>query len=480
MDQDPANPESGKKLWGGRFSGKLDPAAWELNASIGFDRRLARQDVRGSLAWAGALEKAGVLEEKEAAEIRSGLLAVDAEFEKQSFIFQESDEDIHTAVERRLGELIGPLAGKLHTGRSRNDQVATDTRLWLLDHLPMLQAALQDLQRALIERAAGDMDILLPGYTHLQRAQPVLLSHWWLSHFWPLQRDRQRLSELTTRTASLPLGSGALAGTPFPIDREALAEELGFAQASPNSIDAVSERDFVAEFLFACALTGVHLSKMSEAVVLFSSAEFGFFELSDAYATGSSLMPQKKNPDVFELARGRAGTLLGSLTGLMATLKGLPSTYDKDLQEDKVPLFNAYDSLAVLLPVLANAIRTISIHPERMQAKIDASMMATDLADYLVAQGIPFREAHGLAGKAVRLAIQQGKSLEALSAAEFHGLAPELDLRVFETEAFQSVFDPHASVSRRAAAGGTAPQAVRAQLDQASQALKDAALQIGG
>ncbi len=432
MDQDPANPELGKKLWGGRFSGKLDPAAWELNASIGFDRRLARQDVRGSLAWAGALEKAGVLEEKEAAEIRSGLLAVDAEFEKQAFIFQESDEDIHTAVERRLGELIGPLAGKLHTGRSRNDQVATDTRLWLLDHLPMLQAALQDLQRALIERAAGDMDILLPGYTHLQRAQPVLLSHWWLSHFWPLQRDRQRLSELTTRTASLPLGSGALAGTPFPIDREALAEELGFTQVSPNSIDAVSERDFVAEFLFACALTGVHLSKMSEAVVLFSSAEFGFFELSDAYATGSSLMPQKKNPDVFELARGRAGTLLGSLTGLMATLKGLPSTYDKDLQEDKVPLFNAYDSLAVLLPVLANAIRTISIHPERMRAKIDASMMATDLADYLVAQGIPFREAHGLAGKAVRLAIQQGKSLEALSAAEFHSLASELDLQVFE------------------------------------------------
>jgi len=471
-DRIPVNKEMGMKLWGGRFSGKLDPAAWELNASIGFDRRLARQDVRGSLAWAAALEKAGILSKAEASEIRAGLLAVDAEFESQSFVFQDSDEDIHTAVERRLGELIGPLAGKLHTGRSRNDQVATDTRLWLLDYLPDLQAALHDLQSALVERAAGDMDILLPGYTHLQRAQPILLGHWWLSHFWPLQRDRQRLSELAVRTASLPLGSGALAGTPFPIDREALAADLGFAQVSPNSIDAVAERDFAAEFLFACSLIGIHLSKMSEAVILFSSAEFGFFELSDAYATGSSLMPQKKNPDVFELARGRSGTLLGYLTGLMTTLKGLPSTYDKDLQEDKVPLFNAYDSLTALLPVLANAIRTLSLNPERMRAKIDASMMATDLADYLVSQGIPFREAHALTGKAVQLAIQQGKSLDALSAAEFHSLAPELDLQVFDAKAINGVFDPQNSVSRRAAAGGTAPQAVAAQLDQARMALE--------
>ncbi len=459
------------KLWGGRFSDKLDPAAWQLNASIGFDQRLARQDVRGSLAWAGALEKAGVLSQAEASEIRAGLLAVDAEFESQSFLFQDSDEDIHTAVERRLGEHIGPLAGKLHTGRSRNDQVATDTRLWLLDHLPALQAALQDLQRALVERAESDMDILMPGYTHLQRAQPILLSHWWLSHFWPLKRDRQRLSELSVRTASLPLGSGALAGTPFPIDRQALADELGFGQVSPNSIDAVSERDFAAEFLFACALIGVHLSKMSEAIILFSSAEFGFFEISDAYATGSSLMPQKKNPDVFELARGRTGTLLGYLIGLMVTLKGLPSTYDKDLQEDKVPLFNAYDTLILLLPVLANAIRTLHLNPERMREKIDASMMATDLADYLVDQGIPFREAHALTGKAVQLALQQGKSLDALSAPEFHSLAPELNPQVFDDKAFGEVFDPQNSVTRRAASGGTAPQAVAAQLEQARQAL---------
>jgi len=452
-------------LWGGRFSGKLDPAAWELNASLPVDRRLADQDVRGSLAWAGALEKAGVLTPEEGALIRQGLAAVGEELRSGAFVFQGSDEDIHTAVERRLGELIGSLAGKLHTGRSRNDQVATDFRLWLLDSLPALDAALKGMQAALLERAEAGLDTLMPGYTHLQRAQPVLLAHWWLSHFWPLGRDRERLAQAAERAAVLPLGSGALAGAPFQVDRHALAQALGFRLPSPNSIDAVSDRDFAAEFLFCAALCGTHLSRLAEAMVLFSSAEFGFFELSDDYATGSSLMPQKKNPDVFELARGKAGALLGWLTGLLATLKGLPSAYDKDLQEDKAPVFQAYDTLMVLLPVLAGALRTLSVHPERMRAAIDPGMLATDLADYLVAKGLPFRQAHELAGQAVRQAAAQRKALDALSLEEYSAIHP-----AFEGDVF-AVFDPQRSVARRRAYGGTAPQAVRAQIEEARRLL---------
>ena len=452
-------------LWGGRFSGKLDPQAWALNASLGFDRRLAQQDVRGSIAWAQALEKAGVLTHAESTQICVGLETVRGEFERQEFAFQESDEDIHTAVERRLGELIGPIAGKLHTGRSRNDQVATDLRLWLLEAVQDLDSALFGLQTVLVARAEADLNILLPGYTHLQRAQPILLGHWWLSHFWPLQRDRERLLQLRSRTASLPLGSGALAGTSFPVDRMALADDLGFSEPSANSLDAVSDRDFVAEFLFWAALTGIHLSKLAEDVILFSSAEFGFFELSEAFSTGSSLMPQKKNPDVFELARGKAGSLLGYLTGLMATLKGLPSSYDKDLQEDKLPVFNACDTLMGLLPVLAGAVRGMSLHPERMRAAIDPGMLATDLADSLVQKGLPFRQAHNVAGQAVQLAAKLGKPLDALSLQEFQTLDPSIDSNVY------MVFDPLQSIARRNVIGGTAPEAVRIQLQSAKSKL---------
>ncbi len=448
-------------LWGGRFTGKLDPQAWALNASLGFDRRLALQDVRGSLAWAMALEKAGVLTEEERKQICGGLETIRGEFERQDFAFQASDEDIHTAVERRLGEVIGDSAGKLHTGRSRNDQVATDLRLWLLEAIQSLDNAVAGLQTILVDRAESDLEILLPGYTHLQRAQPILLGHWWLSHFWPLQRDRERLMQLCTRTASLPLGSGALAGTSFPVDRQALAADLGFSQPSENSLDAVSDRDFVAEFLFCTALTGSHLSKLSEAIVLFSSAEFGFFELSDAYSTGSSMMPQKKNPDVFELARGKAGTLLGYLTGWMTTLKGLPSTYDKDLQEDKVPVFNAFDTLMAILPVLAGALQTLSLHPERMRTAIDPGMLATDLADYLVRKGLPFRQAHALAGQAVQLAGKFEKPLDKLSMQEFQSLSTLINTDIYD------VFNPQQSVSRRNARGGTASEAVRMQLQNA-------------
>lgn len=452
-------------LWGGRFSEKMDPQAWALNASIAFDRRLVDQDVRSSQAWASSLHRAGVLSAPEYDQIREGLELVLEEFRSGRFRYEESDEDIHTAVERRLGELAGPAAGKLHTGRSRNDQVATDLRLWLLDHLPALEAEVANLQRALVVRAETDMEVLLPGYTHLQRAQPVLLSHWWLSHFWPLQRDRERLAELVGRVAVLPLGSGALAGVPFPVDRESLAAQLGFRRVSPNSIDAVSDRDFVAEFLFWTALVGVHLSRLAESMVLFTSAEFGFFELSEAYATGSSLMPQKKNPDVFELARGKAGTFLGSLAGLLATLKGLPSAYDKDLQEDKLPVFYAYDNLVSLLPVLAGALHTLTVNRERARAGLDPGLLATDLADYLVVRGVPFREAHKTVGRVVGIAVSRGISLDRLSLAELQALHPAF------AEDVHQVFDPLRSVSRRESYGGTAPSAVATQLAEARQLL---------
>jgi argininosuccinate lyase len=454
------------KLWGGRFSQGLDPQAWQLNASIKFDQRLARQDVRGSQAWAEALKKAGLLSAEEHRQVSEGLEAIRSEFEDHRFAFKDSDEDIHTAVERRLQELIGPAAGKLHTGRSRNDQVATDLRLWLLDHLPRLDESLRLLQSALIERAEADLDVVMPGYTHLQRAQPILLSHWWLSHFWPLARDRQRLEELARRTASLPLGAGALAGTPFLIERHALAQALGFERAAENSIDAVADRDFAAEFLFCAALTGVHLSKLAEGIILFSSAEFGYLELPDAYATGSSLMPQKKNPDVFELTRGKAGTLLGYLSGFMGVLKGLPSAYDKDLQEDKVPLFTAFDTLSLLLPVLAKALRGLTIHAEKMKANIAAEMLATDLADYLVEKGIPFREAHELVSRLVGTALENGKALDALSLEEFQETIPQIEADVYQ------VFDVQHSVARRSAFGGTAPEAVREQIRLAKERAK--------
>ncbi len=458
---------AGNTLWGGRFSGGTDPQMWALNASIMTDRRLAFHDIRGSKAWVRALQRAGVLTAAEAQTLLDGLDQVAAEFAQGQFVFAPTDEDIHTAVERRLRELVGDVAGKLHTGRSRNDQVATDFRLWMLDATAHLTAALADLQSALLARAEADFGTVMPGYTHLQQAQPVLLSHWWLSHFWPLQRDRERLAQVRERTAALPLGAAALAGTAYPIDRQALAADLGFRRVIPNSWDAVSDRDFAAEFLFAAALLGVHLSRLAEGVILFSSAEFGFLTLSDAYSTGSSLMPQKKNPDAFELARGKSGALIGALTGLLATLKGLPSAYDKDLQEDKAPVFRAFDDLAALLPVLANALRILTVHRERMAEAIHAATLATDLADFLVKQGVPFREAHHIVGHLVREAEQRGIGLDALPAETYRAAHP-----AFTAEALQSLLSPQASLAHRAVEGGTAPEAVQAQMAMAREVLK--------
>ena len=454
------NLKSEMTLWGGRFSESLDPLAAEFNASTAFDRRLAEVDVRGSTAWARALARAGILTEVEADQLCDGLRRIGEEIGAQRFVFAPTDEDIHTAAERRLGELVGSVAGKLHTGRSRNDQVATDFRLWTLDAIDAVDAHLHNLQGALAARAEADWGVLLPGYTHFQRAQPILLSHWWLSHFWPLARDRERLLQLRARTGVMPLGSGALAGTPFPIDREHLALDLGFDAVSPNSVDAVSDRDFAAEFLFVAALIGVHLSRLAEALILFATSEFGFIELADAFSTGSSLMPQKKNPDVLELTRGKAGTLIGRLAGLLATLKGLPSAYDKDLQEDKPPVFDAADTLAQMIPAMTGAIKSLSAHADRMEAALDPAMLATDLADYLVERGVPFRQAHALVGRAVRRAIDLGVRLDRLPLADLKSISPVIG------EDVAAVFDAQAAVARRKVTGGTGHAAVRKQLEQ--------------
>nr|MBP6179701.1 argininosuccinate lyase [Anaerolineales bacterium] len=335
---------------------------------------------------------------------------------------------------------------------------ATDFRLWMLQAIPELHSAFLNLQSALVEQAELAGETIMPGYTHLQRAQPILLGHWWLSHYWALKRDVERFSDLTKRVSVLPLGSGALAGAPFALDRDALAKSLGFVEISQNSLDAVSDRDFAAEYLFVCSMASVHLSKLAEQIVLYTTAEFGFFELSDAFSTGSSLMPQKKNPDVFELTRGKAGTMIGLLTGLLSTLKGLPSTYDKDLQEDKAPVFAATDTLLSILPVMAAALWTITVKPERMRSAIDSTMMATDLADYLVEKGVPFREAHSLAGKVVRAAGQGNVRMEELPLEAYQAISP-----VFEADVVK-VFDPLESINKRNTVGGTSLQSVKNQI----------------
>jgi argininosuccinate lyase len=448
------------KLWGGRFTGATDPLMEQFQDSIGFDKRLWHADIQGSQAYARGLARIQILTEAEAKEIMAGLDEVAAEWAAGKFVLKPGDEDIHTANERRLTELIGAVAGKLHTGRSRNDQIATDTRLWLRDEIGSLRGHLAQLIGVTLERAADEIDLLMPGYTHLQPAQPVRWSHWLLSHAWMWQRDMQRLDDLLVRVNMLPLGSGALAGHPFAIDRHALAADLGFAGVTPNSLDGVSDRDFIAEFLFWAGLTMVHLSRLGEDLIIFSSREFGFVTLADAYSTGSSLMPQKKNPDALELLRGKAGRVAGDLTGLLMTLKGLPSTYNKDLQEDKEPLFDAVDTLSSALQIACGVISTLTPNVQRLRAALASEMLATDLAEYLVRKGVPFRETHHIAGAAVALAEQRGVELAALTVTDLQGLHPAFD------EDVTQVWDFEQSVERRDAEGGTSRRAVLAQIAQ--------------
>jgi argininosuccinate lyase len=453
------------KLWGGRFKEETDTLMWQFNASIGFDRRLCAADVRGSIAYAKALAVAGLIDDVERDALVEGLEAVGAEFKAETFAFQPGDEDIHTAVERRLGELIGPVAGKLHTGRSRNDQVTTDLRLYLLDEMASLREALVELQTAIVGKAEAHLDVVMPGYTHLQQAQPLLFSHWLMSFFWKFQRDRERLTGVVRRTLVLPLGSGALAGHPLGIDRQALAADLGFSAVTENSVDAVSDRDYVVEFLAWAALVQIHLSGLAEDIVLWVSREFGFLQVDEAYSTGSSIMPQKKNPDSLELMRGKSGRVVGHLVGLLTTLKGLPSAYNKDLQEDKEAVFDVMDTLKMELPVAGGVIRTLKVDSARMAAALDDALLATDVAEYLVRRGVPFRESHHLVGQAVRRAEELGVSLKHLSLAEYQAIDPAFADDVY------AVFDFQRSVEARDTEGGTAPTAVQIQIERARAVL---------
>jgi len=452
------------KLWGGRFGTPSASALDALNHSIRVDFRLWPHDVRLSKAWAVALWNAGVLTLDESARMEQGLDAVAARLAAGASP-AASDEDVHTMIDRLLHEEIGELASKLHTGRSRNDQVATATRLWCMDASAALDTAVRALQQVLLEHAAAHEADLMPAYTHLQRAQPVSVAHWLLAHFWPLERDRARVAHAARSASVLPLGSGAVAGCAFPISRVLLKESLGFAALSPNSIDAVGDRDFVADLLYAVALLGSHLSRLAEDLILFGSSEFGFVKFGDAYTTGSSMMPQKRNPDALELARGAGARMLGDLTTLLATLKGLPSGYNKDLQDDKRALFDAVDTMLLVLPAVAGAVAELTFDTVRMRRALASTMMATDLADYLVGKGATFREAHAAVGRLIRETETSGVELHLLPVASFTAAHPSFGADVF------AALSARGSVERRDAEGGTGPTAVRAQLEAAHAAL---------
>jgi argininosuccinate lyase len=429
-----------------------------FNDSFRFDQRLAEVDIQGSIAWAGALADAELISPEECETLVQGLELVAREFADGAFDAQIGDEDIHTAVERRLHELVGTVALKLHTGRSRNDQVATDMRLFSIAAARLIDERLLGLQLALLDQAEDHASTIMPGYTHLQRAQPITFGHWCLAYVEMFERDRQRISDARARVRILPLGAGALAGNSLGVERERLTEALDeFDAVAGNSLDAVSDRDYVAELLFAFALSGMHLSRLAEDLILYSSAEFGFVELADAYSTGSSLMPQKKNPDSMELLRGKSGRLLGNLVTLMTVLKGLPMTYNKDMQEDKEPFFDSLDTLDLSLRVAAAAVATMSVRPQRMAAALDDAMLATDLADELVRREVPFREAHGKVGKLVRRALELGVTLRTLPIAEYQAVQPDLGHEVY------AIFDFQQSVARKDSLGGTAPQRVLEQ-----------------
>ena len=465
--------ERRKKAWGGRFSGVTDPTVERFSASIDFDRALARHDVRGSIAHARMLGGAGLISPEDAETLVEGLGRVLAEIEGGDFPFDPAAEDIHMNIEARLGELLGPVAGRLHTGRSRNDQVATDLLLFLREAGFAARRGILDLARVLVERAAEHLDTVLPGYTHLQRAQPVRLAHHWLAYVEMLERDAGRFADAAARIGRAPLGSGALAGSTLPLDREATAEALGFEGPARNSLDAVSSRDGALEFLAAAAICMVNLSRLSEELVLWSSAEFGFVELADAYSTGSSLMPQKKNPDVPELVRGKTGRVVGDLTSLLVTMKGLPLAYNRDMQEDKEPLFDAVATLRDSLEVLAGSVATLRVDVTRMRrAAEDPMLLATDLAEVLVQEGVPFREAHEAVGRVVGHCVEKDLDLRALSRedlAAFHDAFPA---------SAGELLDLERSLEARTLPGGTARAVVEAALEAAAARLDEEAARL--
>ncbi|WP_048601742.1 argininosuccinate lyase [Rubeoparvulum massiliense] len=456
------------KLWGGRFTKATDHLVEEYTASITFDQKMALHDIQGSIAHVTMLGETGIIPQDEAKQIAAGLQQIEKKVQKGEVQFSIEDEDIHMNIERQLHELIGPVAGKLHTGRSRNDQVATDMHLYLRDKVEGIIEALQQVQLALYEQAVEHKETILPGYTHLQRAQPISFAHHLLAYYWMIQRDKERFQESMKRINISPLGAGALAGTTFSIDRRRTAELLQFAKVYPNSLDAVSDRDFIIEFLANASLLMMHISRLSEELILWMSQEFQFIELDDAYCTGSSIMPQKKNPDVPELLRGKTGRVYGNLISLLTVMKGLPLAYNKDLQEDKEGMFDTVETLEGALPLLAGMLATMKVKKEKMQAAVCKDYSnATDIADYLATKGIPFREAHRIVGETVLYAISQGKYLLDLSMEEFQRFSPQFQEDVYV------VLQPQHVMAARRSEGGTSPEAVEQQLNLAAHLLQE-------
>jgi argininosuccinate lyase len=456
---------SSKPLWSGRFSTSPDDAMLKFSTSLPIDARLWRQDIRGSLAHVGMLAHVHVLSPEEATQILVGLEGIESDIELGHLTFDDApDEDIHSFIERHLTERIGPVAGKLHTARSRNDQIALDVRLYLKDALVELRREIHEFQGVLLARAGEHHDAVLPGYTHLQRAQPVLLSHHLLAYFWMLERDDERLSEISRRVDVLPLGAAALAGTTFPIDRHYVARQLGFAAVSQNSMDTVADRDHLIETTAALSLIGLHLSRLAEEFVLWSAPEFGFLTVHDRFSTGSSIMPQKRNPDSMELVRGKAARVVGDLVSLLTLVKSLPLTYNRDLQEDKVPLFDACDTVLACLQITRGVVETAQFKTEKMRAAASGGFStATDVADYLVRRGAPFREAHEIVGRVVRYCEEHGKELHDLLLAEWQGI----DGRFGENVLYHVTVED--SVGARTSYGGTAPTRVAEQLRKARE-----------
>jgi argininosuccinate lyase len=456
------------RLWGGRFSGGPAEALARLSMSVHFDWRLAPYDLLASRAHARVLHGAGLLDDEELARLLGALEDLDVAARDGGFRPGADDEDVHTALERGLLERVGALGGKLRAGRSRNDQVATDLRLYLRDHVRQIVARLAELETALIAQAERTIDAPAPGLTHMQHAQPVLFAHQLLAHVQAFVRDVSRLMDWDRRTSVSPLGSGALAGSSLPLDPEAIAKELGFAKAAANSIDAVSDRDFAAEFLFCAAMIGVHISRLGEEIVLWATSEFHWVELDDAFSTGSSIMPQKKNPDVAELARGKAGRLIGDLTTLLVVLKGLPLAYDRDLQEDKEPVFDAVDTLLLVLPAVAGMIATMRIDTERLAATAaDGFALATDVAEHLVRRGVAFRDAHEAVGHLVVWCHVNDCDLHEVSDADLASISEHL------TPDVRDVLSVSGALAARSAPGGTAPERVREQLDDVARVVTD-------
>ncbi len=458
---------SGTLLWGGRFKKPLAEEALKFSSSFDVDKRLWRHDILGSIAHAIMLGESGIIGASEAEEIVKGLVALMRDIETGKVPLEGQDEDIHSFVERKLRDYIGEVAGKLHTARSRNDQVATDFRLWCRDAIRQLAEAMLKMQQALLSQAEKHIDTLLPGMTHLQHAQPVRLAHHLLAHFWALQRDLERLKDLLPRVNVSPLGAAALAGAGLPINPKRTAQLLGFAKTAENSMDAVSDRDFACELVFTCALTMIHLSRLAEEIILWSTPEFSFVTLDDSWCTGSSIMPQKRNPDIAELVRGKAGIVIGSLVQILTVLKGLPLTYNRDLQEDKAIVFNAVDTTLASLSAMSQLVETATFNAERMsQSLVRDFSTATDLADYLVQKGLPFREAHRVVGQLVLHLSEQGKGLEDATLDDLRLFSEK-----FDTDALE-ILQPEKSVERRKELAGTAKRSVQRQLRQAKSELE--------